>query len=57
MYQILVSMPSWQPLRDWESTVASVQKTELLIMHQDHGQHMQSFAGKVKGKAQVFPFA
>ena len=39
------------------STAASVRKTELLTMHQDHGQPIRSFAANVKGKAQVCAFA
>ena len=39
------------------STAASVRKTELLTMRQDHGQPIRSFAANVKGKAQVCAFA
>ena len=39
------------------SAAASVRKTELLTMRQDHGQPIRSFAANVKGKAQVCAFA
>lgn len=38
------------------STAVSVRKTELLSMHQDHGQPIGIFAARIKGKAQVCSF-
>ena len=38
------------------SIAASVRRTELLSLQQDHGQPIRSFAAKVKGKAQTCAF-